>query len=132
MRDNHLDDEWSGLLAIELCLAVMNHNPKKSKLSTYFYMRADSRMKTEYQKTQAKKRLHNGFCQINDEILTCDTSEESMNEFILLEDILEHEHAELIKLRYEGYTQMEIAEKVGMSQANVSYIFQKIKEEYEY
>ena len=121
-------DEWYGLLALELCKTVPKYNPKRSALSTYYYLRCDSLVKVEYDKTQAQMRSHNGIFELDDNLLADD--DDSTEERMLLKAMMKYGHEEVIKLRYEGYTQSEIAEKLGVSQPYISAILDEVYAKY--
>lgn len=130
-RDNNLDiDDWYGLLSIELCESVMEHNPEKSKLSTFFYLRADYLVLEEYRKTQTKKRFNNGLYPLKEELVGGQCENIYMEEKLLLEDLLDHQYKDIIKLKYDGYNQSEIADIVGISQSQVSRILNQVRDDY--
>lgn len=133
MRDFNLDDEWSGLLAIELCKAVIKFNPDRGKLSTYYYERCKSLINVERRKANSQKRSNNGILQLNEELVDGDSMEVLVEENILLEQIINSNprYKEIIRLRYQGYNQTEIAEKMKMTQSQISRILSDIRQEYE-
>ena len=126
--------EWYDLLAIELCYTVMKHDESKGTLSTYFKLRADGLVYKEYRKSQAQKRFHfdaeyidathsNTGDHLDNRIAIADTETE-------VHDLFKGEYGEIMKLRYEGYSQTEIAEKLGVSQSYVSKILKKLRDEH--
>lgn len=126
-------DNWYDIIAIELCKTIMDYNPDRGAMSTYFYMRCDSKVKNMYRRSNAKKRTHNGIVNLEEkeytQIDTMNHRVEELKEQKLLQDLLEDnpENAEMLLLLYEGYTQYEVADMIGMSQAQVSRRLKKIK-----
>jgi len=129
-------EEWYGLLAIELCKTVVQHEPKKGSLANYFKMRCDFLMIKEYRKTTMQKRTHNGLEDLED-IYTDDENllqlsrdyNEDVMETLKLQELLEGEHGEIIRLKYYGYTQSEISDLLGISQSQVSKILKKVRDD---
>lgn len=132
IHDKNLNlEEWYGWLAIELCESVLRYNPDKGKLSTLFYIRCNNKLRQEYRKKHSQKRCNNGVVPIIDDLVGEDVCIiDKVDNSIILDKLMEHEYADIIKLRCEGYTQNEIADIVGISQSNVSKILKKIKKEY--
>lgn len=130
LRDRHLDhDEWYDLLAIELCYAVMYLNPEKSILSTYFYLRADSRVGKVYRDGNRKKRKSNGNVSYND-ALHNEVLMDEMAEELEIREWIEAEGNEILKLKYSGLNQTQIAHQLGISQARVSNVLKEFRKEY--
>lgn len=145
-HDNNLDLEmWYDLLAIELCKSVLKHDPSKGKLSTLFYIRAKHAMWREYCKSKSKKRDGGVIYSLDYEYGDSDGGTVTLGEMledeiydvgdnsimsILKNEILNSEYGDIIKMRLEGYSQSEIAESMGCSQAHISRILQDIKGEY--
>lgn len=129
-------EEWYGLLAIELCKTVVQHEPKKGSLANYFKMRCDFLMIKEHRKSTMQKRTHNGLEDLED-IYTDDENllqlskdyNEDIMESIKLQELLDGEYGEIIQLKYHGYTQSEISELLGMSQSQVSKILKKVRDD---
>lgn len=129
-------EEWYGLLAIELCRAVMTHDPTQSKLTTYYYSCCDNLVRQEWRDSLAIKRTHAGMYPLIEEVnsvgigINNDSVNEKMifNEF--LREIDDFQDRKIIKLRWEGYNQEEISEFVGISQPQISRILARIKEDY--
>lgn len=120
-------DEWYGKLAIELCEAVKNWDETRSRLSTYYYMRADTLLVRDYQRRQYLVRSANeDVMELKLDIL----EDEDDTEEIVLESILECGDYDMIMLRYYGYTQEEIAEILGTHQSTVSIELNNALEKY--
>ena len=118
MRKINLDEHY-GTLAIELCNTVKHWNPQRSNLSTYFYIRANNRMRMEYRKKFSNKRKANeDSLELKLDILNYPNDE--LAEDLILQDMIKHGDSEIILLKYQGYSQDEIAEKLGVSQATIS------------
>jgi len=121
-------DEWYDLLAIALCLAVMKYNPEKGSLSNYYKLYADGMVYKECRKNMAQKNLSNNI-QYIENIHDIPDQYDLQSEFEIKE-YMGDEYGEIIKMRYEGYTQSEIAVKLGVSQSYISTILKKMKEDY--
>lgn len=119
-------EEWYGLLAIELCKTVVSHDSERGTLSTYYKIRCDNLVNKEYNKSKAKKNTHNGITTLDNIQVGYEPCIEEQIECI---DFLTNSN-EILYLRYLGYTQMEIAEKLGVTQSYISKILGKMKEEY--
>lgn len=121
-------DDWYDLLAIELCYAVQKYDPERGAFSTYFKLRADGMVYREYRKQTSQKRYHKEvqyIDNIHDEVICYDM------ESLIGNDIFnDSEYGEIIKLRYDGYTQQEIARKIGVSQSYVSNLFKRLRKKY--
>ena len=133
----HLDiEEWYGLLAIELCNTVQKHDPKKSSLSNYYKLRCDSLVHKEYQKYNADKRTHNGMVDIEDlysieKVSNTQEFFDNIDNILALTDLFDGKDGDIIKLKWEGYTQMEIAEMMGISQSQISNVLREARLRYE-
>lgn len=119
-------DEWYDILAIELCNTVKSYDPHKSSLSTYYYLRGQGLISKEFRKRKALKRQHiditlydNYHGQISDDDMILD---------IDLKLWLEQNDCEILRLKIDGYTQMEIADKLQVSQAHVSRTLKKLQD----
>lgn len=125
-------EEWYGVLAIELCLAVENLDTTRSTLSTYFNLRATSIVNKEYQRSLAQKNTCNGLYELNNEL----HSDKHVNEWdiadlsIELNDLVDADESGILELRRAGYLQTEIAEKLNVTQAKVSRTIRKFKKGY--
>lgn len=125
----HLDlEEWYGLLAIELCTAVIKHDPERGSLATYFKLRADGLTYKEYRKTKSAKRS-GVTVQYMDEIIKYDVTNTIEDEY-LLEELMDTHNGRILELKAQGYNQIEIGELVGVSQSYVSKVIKKLKEVY--
>lgn len=121
-------DEWYDLLAIELCYAVLKYNPQRSSLSNYYKMRCDGLVLREKRKQMSKKRFHHSVA-FEDEI-------HNDERFYLMEDVYvkeaidSHEYGNIIKMKYDGFTQQEIADIIGVSQSYISNLLKKVRQKY--
>lgn len=126
-------DDWYDLLAIELCKTVIKHHPEKSSLANYYKLRCDCLCNKEYQKTQAQKRFNLGVYDL-EEVYNWTTPNdckyEDVDDLQLIVDTFSSEYQEIIVLKYQGYTQGEIANMLGLSQSQISKILRKVRDEY--
>lgn len=120
-------DEWYGLLAIELCKAVVKYDPERASLSNYYKMRCDTLVKQEYRKTQSQKRANNGIYELRD-YHTVGTSND-IEDYFVTQEIFNSEYREVLELKYQGYSQKEIGDKLGLSQSQISKILRKVRGE---
>ena len=126
----HLDiNEYYDLLAIELCNTAMKYNPDRGSFATYFKLRADGIIYKEYRKTQAQKRLHVKVPLLDNLHTLIDDGD--ITDSIELQELLDGEYGEIVRLRIEGYSQTEIAEIMDTNQSKISKILKKLKGEYE-
>lgn len=121
----HLNiEEWYGTLAIVLCQSAKEYDENKGAFSTYFAMRAFSKMSKEFHRSKAQRNYH------KDEVLL-DEVAQSHNDIIdvdmdiTIADWIAKDDSGILKLKYDGYTQSEIAETIGKSQ---KYVSMKLKE----
>lgn len=121
-------DEWYGLLALELCRTIPKYNPERGALSTYYYLRCDSLIRIERDKANTQMRSHNGMLEL-DESLVADESDD-LEEKALLDELLKYGNNEVVMMRYKGFTQSEIADKLGVSQPHISTILEGIYDRY--
>ena len=125
----HLDmEEWYGLLAIELCEAVMRHDETKSTISTFFKLRCDNLVAKEWTKSQRQKNAHNGHIELQDH--KHQATEDDVAVLMDLDELFDGPFGEMLRLKADGFTQAEIAEVTGVTQSYVSKIINGIKEEY--
>lgn len=125
-------EEWYGLLAEELCIAIQKHNPKKSKLSWYYKQRVDWRVASEYGKTKLKKYVPMDlFAEIDDFDSGVDDEDFDLFEIIPWIESLPESDSMIVKLRYHGYTLTEIANKLGCSREKIRMALMRLKEDYE-
>lgn len=126
-------EDWYGDLAIELCKTVRKYNNKKGSLSNYYKLRVDSLVGKEYRKSKTMKNLHNGLVDLDEALLEEDFNVEGYVEPELhyaIQELFNGEYGDLIRLKYEGYNQIEIAEKLGISQSQVSKILKRVRDEF--
>lgn len=125
----HLDiNEYYDVMAIELCNSALKYNPERGSFSNFFKLRADWVMQKEYRSNQSQKRQHKRG-EFHDNLKDM-TYEHDMVDSIRLQELMEGEYGEIVKLRYEGYSQQEIAEMIGTNQSKVSKMLKAVKEEY--
>ena len=124
-------EEWYDLLAIELCYAVKLYDPSRGSFTNYFKVRADGAVYKEYRKNNAQKRICNELSYIeNIETIP-------LEDTVILEESLEFQefadktNREILELKYNGYTQKEIAEKLQVSQSYISKILKKMRKQYD-
>jgi RNA polymerase sigma factor (sigma-70 family) len=129
VKIKHLNvEDWYDLLSIELCMAVQKFNPTKGTLANYYNMRCNSLIARELAKEGLQKNANNGIvglCEIDE----C-TNPEEIEDYIRLKELFGNENAEIFNLKLQGYTQGEIAEKLGVTQSNISKTLRRIKDEY--
>jgi len=116
-------DDWYDILALALCYAVMYHDAEKSNLSTYYKLRADWAVYKEMQKFM--KSPETAYIENAHGIAESDDFE-----MIEKDDWFNKEYGDILKLRLQGYSQREIAEKLGYSQSQISNILKKAKADY--
>ena len=126
--------EWYDLLAIELCYTVMKHDESKGSLSTYFKLRADGLVYKEYRKSQAQKRYHVDMEYIDN----VGSDNGGGHEYVFndktdtyVKDLFKGEYGNIIRMRYEGYSQTEISTALGVSQSYVSKILKRVRAKYD-
>lgn len=147
LRDISIEEHY-GLLAIELCRAAKTYSEDRGSFSNYYYTLCDNALIKEYYKTIRQKRDGGDILSLDYEYTgggcgtyTTDAMEvfgvkepmelEEVVEYNrLLEELLNSEYGGLIKLRLEGYTQMDISEITGHSQSKVSNDLARLREEY--
>lgn len=115
-------DEWYDLLAIELCKTIIKHDVSLGSLANYFKIRCDGIVSKEFRKRNAKKRYHvpvEYADECNGELIDFD--------LIALEQFIENSNCDVLKLKFQGYSQKEIAEIIGISQSQVSRILGEIR-----
>ena len=125
----HLDlEEWYDLLAIELCMTVIRYDASKSSLSNYFKVRCDNRVNKEYTKQMTQKRRVEELVSY-DELYDVGVNEDETFELITkeLDDI---DELGILRMKAHGYTQLEIANKLGVTQSYISRKLKELKDEY--
>ena len=123
-------DEWYDLLAIELCYAVQKYDPERGSLGNYFKLRADDMVYKEYRKRLTQKRKMSEV-QLNENLESDEFVDDLESELDNM-DWVNDENREILKLRLQGFSQNEIAEKIGLSQSFVSKELKRIKETIEW
>lgn len=146
--------EWYDILAIELCYTVMKYNEERGSLSTYFKMRADGLVYKEYRKNMAQKRAHTEEYYIDgvaygDEVYHSPDREVNKHDNGFksrfsesysapqqvdaeVKDLFSGENGDILKLKYEGYSQAEIGAALGYSQSHVSKILKGLRKTYDH
>lgn len=136
-------EEYYDILAIGLCKAAMNFDPKKSKFSTfamkvmYNEFRQYQRMEN-LEKRKANKNTLSLNYRMNDpknEGCTCEFGElltDGREPFMdvvhmYLPDILTKKELLVCQLSYDGYNQTQIGEKLGVNQSYVSRLLKKAR-----
>lgn len=121
-------DKWYGLLAIELCKAVMKYDSNRGELSTYFKLRADHLVMKEFKKETALKR--NDYNEVSLDALY-DLEELAVSGDVFLEsELMKYDEHGILKLKLLGHTQQEIADKLNVTQPYISKWLNSFKERY--
>lgn len=121
-------EDYYDLLAIELCYTAMKYNYEKGSFANYFKLRADGAIYKEYMKKLSQKRNS-----IAVEYVENVHSIEDQDDIALwaeIKELMSVENGEILKLRYEGYSQTEIAKQLGVSQSYISNIIKKMRDQY--
>lgn len=118
-------EEYYDLLAIELCYTVMKWELDKGSLANYFKIRAHGAIYKEYLKTQAKKRRFETVS-LDEGMLVCGTAE-SIENRLDMEKLFDSKFGRLIQLKQDGYSQTEIAKKLGVSQTAISQMLKNLR-----
>jgi RNA polymerase sigma factor (sigma-70 family) len=121
------ESEYYGLLAIELCEAVIHYDESKGSLANYFHLVCNGRIYKEYRKSQAQKRTH--LTETLESNFTVPIYDD-YSAFKLIEDIIEDPNYLIFMLKSTGYSQCEIAKKLNISQSFVSKIIFKFMKNY--
>ena len=110
---------WYDILAIELCKSVIKHDPTKATLSTLFYLKANRTVIMEMNKINAKKRMCE---QLTTELFPNQIigTDDDFDNVALNDELVSSKYYPILKLKYEGYSQKEIAEMLDISQSQVS------------
>lgn len=125
------EDIYYGLIAESLCKSAMIYDRDKGEISTIFYKVANNDLYNEWRRNNFQKRQHGGLVSLETNWIESEYDlEEEVISNSILEELLQSEHGEIIKLRMEGYTQQEIADMLEISQTGVSRILQKVGEKY--
>lgn len=124
-------EEYYDLLAIELCYAVQKFDETKgSSLANYYKLRCDGLINKQYRKSQALKRVHISVPYIDDLVSHKHFNEDDSVVWANFIESIPDEDKEIVTLTYMGYTQKEIAEKLGLSQSYISKILKRIRKDY--
>ena len=119
-------DEFMQLGRIGLWKAIKKYDPKKAKLSTLIW----HSVRWEILRHLDKEKNRKGFLPINDAI--CGDVDKSHNFWEIMPDTLNEKESEVIQLRLEGHTFMDIGKRLGYSRGWANNIFKtainKIKE----
>ncbi len=119
--------EWYDLLAIELCYTIQKFDDSRGSLSNYYKLRCDGLVSREQRKQNTQKRFHVEvpFLEnIHDDDISYD-------DIGIAPDILhDKEFGHIIRMRYDGYTQQEIAKSLGVSQSYISNLFKRLRKKY--
>jgi RNA polymerase sigma factor (sigma-70 family) len=122
-------DEWYDLLALELCYTIMKHDADRGSLSNYYKMRAEGMISKEYRKQQSQKRAHTDIQYIENLHSIPDPTrfeqELEVNEWIDIKD------STILRMKHDGYSQVEIAETMGVSQSYISKLLKKLRTDYD-
>ena len=113
-------DEWYGLLAEQLCHAVMKFDPEKGTLPLLFKMRCDVYLHREFGK---KNKRNSHQAELLDNVDYSSGSDEYNS--IQIETMLEAVDSKVIRMWLDGYTQAEIADVIGVNQPRVSTILKR-------
>lgn len=118
-------DEWYDIFALELCYAVLTHNPSRGSLSNYFKLRCDWVFCNTIQKNTELKEFSSDM-ENTDHERTVGIEEEILDQ-IEIERLFKEKNGDIYKLIYEGYNQSEIAEKIGKRQATISRTLKRVR-----
>lgn len=116
-------EEWYDVLAIELCRTIIKYNSKLGSLSNYYKLRADGVVSKEFRKRNAKKRYHVPV-EYADEYM----GEEVDHDLLELENWIDGSESDVLKLKFQGYSQKEISTMLGISQSYVSIMLKRLRE----
>lgn len=116
-------EEWYDLLAIELCKTVVKYNSKLGSLSNYYKLRCDGVVSKEFRKRNTKKR-HHVPVEYADEYM----GEEVDHDLLELENWIDESESDVLKLKFQGYSQKEISKILGISQSYVSIMLKRLRE----
>ena len=122
------NDEWYGLIAIELCKTAMKYDETLGAFSTYFKVCADNIVSKEFSKASNRFATRVD-CYAPDDMLAL-TDDSSLEEEVVIEELIESDWRGIVRLKMQGYTQVEIAEKLKCSQGYVSRILARLKKEF--
>lgn len=121
--------EWYGIIAESLMKAARDYDESKGKLSSLFYSIARHDVASERRKMKRARDV--SVLGITD---TIEMQNEPGNKDFYIEvfmDGLDDSQKEIVKYLYEGRTQAEIAELIGVNQSTVSRRIDSIREKVE-
>lgn len=121
-------EDWYDLLAIELCNSVMKHDASRGSLANYFKLRCDGVVSKEYRKSKSLKRAHEKIRYVENVHGVEDPFD--LTAHIELKEILNGPYGKLLTMKYEGYTQTEMAKELGISQTYVSKMLRQLREDW--
>lgn len=141
-------EEYYDIMAIALCKAAKTFDGEKAKFSTYaFYLMKnalyiDYREKSKlsaipeymidhyeaYIEDDDNKRKETTYLELMDSGI--DTESDAMASMLLdkCDEILSERDNQIIRLRLCGYTQQEIADKMGVTRSRINGILKSIKD----
>ena len=135
-------EDYYDVLAMALCYAAKNYNPKKGAFSTlaiktmYFKMQQEFAYNTKQSQVPIDKIIHyENTYQMENMITSYDSPEcitiEKFSYNDTWNDILNltknEKHKNILKYRLQGLTVQEIAKKIGITHQNVSCTLRKLK-----
>lgn len=136
-------EEYYDILAIGLCKAAMNFDPKRSKFSTFaVQVMYNEFLQHDRNENANKRKVNKNTLSLNhrikdpkNESRTCefgdlltDGREPFMDVIhIHLPDILTKQELLVCKLSYDDYNQPQIAEKLGVTQSYVSRLLKRAR-----
>lgn len=142
-------EEYYDILAIALCKAALKYDPEKSLFSTYAVKTMSNEYCLHMRRSNTKSRYINKITISYDQPIfdceyldgNCTILDTLFNEYDSTEDkaimnisikelmpLLSETEQQVILLIINGLTQRQIAEKIGVSQPQVSRIVKKIKQ----
>ena len=110
-------DEFMQLGRIGLWKAIKKHDPKKAKLSTIIWHSVRWEILRHLDKEKKRKKG----LEINESI--CGKLEDNVNFWEIIPDTLNDKESQVIQLRLEGHTFMDIGKRLGYSRGWANNIF---------
>lgn len=128
-------EDYYDVLAIGFCKAVIGYKNSKSKFSTYAYVC----MRNELYQTYRKENKYTKEIPIDEDYAFTDDCKIEDKELDLINvanikslvQTLPKKEQEIVRLRLLGYSQYRIAEKLGLSQSDISRRLKNIRIKYE-
>ena len=137
------EEEYYDILAIGLCKAAMNFDPERSKFSTFaMKVMYNEFLQHDRDENANKRKLNKNTLSLNHimrdpknqdrkcefwELLT-DGREPFMDVIHMnLPDILTKQELLVCKLSYDGYSQTQIGEKLGVAQSYISRLLKSAR-----